>query len=44
MKVGLGTKGRGDEGGWGGHESGVERGVKLRGGDGMKDNGIEVGP
>ena len=46
MKVGLGTKGRGGEGGWdwGGHESGVERGVKLGGGDGMKDKGIEGGP
>ena len=41
VKVGLGTKRRGGEGGWGGHESGVERGVKLGGGDGMKDYGIE---
>ena len=44
MVTRLGTKGRGGEGGWGGHESGVERGVKLGGGDGMKDKGIEGGP
>ena len=44
VKVELGTKERGGEGGWGGHESGVERGVKLGGGDGMKDKGIEGGP
>ena len=41
---GIGDKGRGGEGGWGGHESGIERGVKLGGGDGMKDKGIEWGP
>ena len=44
VKVRLGTKRRSGEGGWGGHESGVERGVKLGGGDGMKDKGIEGGP
>ena len=41
---GIGDKGRGGEEVWGGHESGVERGVKLGGGDGMKDKGIEGGP
>ena len=41
---GIGDKGRGGEGEWGGHESGVERGVKLGGGDEMKDEGIEWGP
>ena len=41
---GIGDKGRCGEEGWGGHESGIERGVKLGGGDGMKDKGIEGGP